>query len=216
MAGGAVVQRLHRHRVAQDARRFQHVADPQPSHRLAGLMHLDPARPAQPHHPDEPGAGRQQFGDLGAQLGLVLPAAGVFHRQRRRAGNPAAGFMVGRGRGHGDVGRVQGGGVGAEPGVHAGPGDVRVAVDDGGPGQMGRGVIAPGGGAVERMAVGEFVTVALAELVGAERAGFWLAVAMRHGESPGRGRRCGRCLQCARRLARGQAGEHSPAGPTPR
>ena len=147
-------------------------------------MHLDPARPAQPHHPDEPGAGRQQFGDLGAQLGLVLPAAGVFHRQRRRAGNPAAGFLVGRGRGHGDVGRVQSGGVGAEPGVHTRPGDVRIAVDDGSPGQMGRGVIAPGGGAVERVAVGEFVTVAFAELVGAERAGFWLAVAMWHGESP--------------------------------
>jgi hypothetical protein len=62
---------------------------PRRPHRLAGLVHLDPARADQPRHPDPSRARRQQLADLVLQVALVLPGPGVLHRQRRHARDPA-------------------------------------------------------------------------------------------------------------------------------
>src|SRR5262249_2684810 len=60
----AIVERLDQHRVLKHAGRRQELAWIDDAHRLAALMHLDAARPGEPHDPQELGPGGEQLTDL--------------------------------------------------------------------------------------------------------------------------------------------------------
>ena len=131
-------------------------------------MHFHPLRPDQPHHPDLARSGCQQLGDLVLQFALVLARAGILHRQRRRLGQPGI-VVTGRRRSDGHIRRSQGARFGADADISARPLNVGVAVQHQSAGDAARTVLPTGGGAVNGMAVGQFIAVAIAQLVGAKR-----------------------------------------------
>ena len=84
LVGGLPVEEGgYRDRVTQNAGSFQHLAGGEKAHRPVGPVDLDTLGPPEPHHSDEAGAGVEQFGDLDAQVGLVLALTGLCHRQAR-------------------------------------------------------------------------------------------------------------------------------------
>ena len=181
VGGFAVEEGAHRDGVAKNAGGLQHLAGGKEAHRAVGTVDLHSLRPPEPHHPDKAGARLQQFGDLEAQVGLILALTGIFHRQGRGGGEPTGGVGAGiRRGGDGDIGSAQGAGLGAEAGVDPGPGDVGIRVDNRGAGDVGSGMLSPRRGAVDGMAVGELVAVPVAQLIGTEGTGLGAQAGMAH------------------------------------
>jgi len=184
LGGGAVEQGGDRDRIAQDARGQEQFPDAESLHRLPRGMDLDPARADQAHHPHQPGAVGEQVGDPGPQVRLVLSAGGVFQGERRGLGDPAAVPARHPGEaGDRDIGCAQGPGVRGIAGIDPGPLHVRVAVEQGRTGRVRTRVVAPGRGAIDRVAVREFITVAVAQLIGAEGALFRVRLSIAHPRS---------------------------------